>query len=307
MNKEVQENISHPTEKGLKTTLTGIIISTVLAVVKALGGIFGNSYALIADAIESAGDVLSSTMLWLGLKWSARPPDKNHPYGHGKAEALIALGIALALTTAAIIITKDSINNILTPHKTPAPFTLIILVGVVVVKELLYRYVLKTAEEINSGAVKADAFHHRSDAITSVAAFVGISIAIIGGEGYESADDYAAILAAIVIGYNAYHIARPAIGELLDESLVPELNKQVKELAFHVKGVHHVEKCYTRKMGVMHIVDMHIWVDSNISVADGHEIAHEVKNYIQENLPEIQDVLVHIEPSEIEALKKEKG
>lgn len=300
---KTKNDTPHPSRKGLRTTLIGIIISTVLAVIKALAGIFGNSYALIADAIESAGDVLTSAMLWLGLKWSARPPDSNHPYGHGKAEALIALGISLALTIAAVIITKDSIYNIQVPHKTPAPFTLIVLVGVIIVKELLYRYVLKTGLQVNSGAIKADALHHRSDAITSAAAFIGISIAIIGGEGYESADDYAALLAAVAILVNAYHIARPAIGELLDESVVPELDEKVKELAAEVQGVDHVEKCYTRKMGVMHVVDMHIWVNSDISVAEGHEIAHQVKNHIQSRLPEIQDVLVHVEPAEIEALK----
>lgn len=299
LNKEAPDNTPHPTQKGLKTTLAGIIISAVLAVVKALGGIFGNSYALIADAIESAGDVLSSTMLWIGLKWSARPPDKNHPYGHGKAEALIAVGIAIALTIAAFIITRDSIHHIMEPHKTPAPYTLIILVSVIITKELLYRYVLKTGVEINSEAVKADAFHHRSDAITSGAAFIGITIAILGGDGYEVADDYAALVAAAVILINAYLIVRPAIGELLDESVVPELNKQVKELAEQVEAVHKVEKCHTRKMGVMHVVDMHIWVDSHITVAEGHEIAHNVKNHVRNHLPEILDVLVHVEPADI--------
>ncbi|UII30636.1 cation diffusion facilitator family transporter [Fulvivirga ulvae] len=304
MNNEVQESIPHPTQKGLKTTLVGIIISALLAVVKALGGIFGNSYALIADAIESAGDALSSIMLWIGLKWSARPPDKNHPYGHGKAEALMSVAIAIALAIAAFIITRDSIYHIMEPHKTPAPYTLIILVGVIITKELLYRYVLKIAIEINSEVVKADAFHHRSDAITSSAAFIGISIAIIGGEGYEVADDYAALLAAVVILINAYFILRPAIGELLDESVVPELNNQVKELAEQIAAVHQVEKCHTRKMGVMHVVDMHIWVDSHISVAEGHKIAHEVKNHVRNHLPEILDVLVHVEPAESEGDKQ---
>lgn len=299
--KAAPNNTPHPTDKGLKTTLVGIMISAVLAVVKVLGGIFGNSYALIADAIESAGDVLTSGMLWLGLKWSARPPDKNHPYGHGKAEALIAIGIALALTIAAFIITKDSIRHINAPHETPAPFTLIILIGVITAKELLYRYVRKTGTEINSGVIKADALHHRSDVITSIAAFVGITIAIVGGAGYEEADDYAALVAAGVILFNAYRILRPAIGELLDESLVPELTDQVKTLAENVEGVYHVEKCHARKMGVMHVVDMHIWVHSKITVAEGHEIAHQVKNKVMTHLSEILDVLVHVEPAELKS------
>lgn len=282
--------------EGLRTTLIGIIISAFLAVVKALGGIFGNSYALIADAIESGADVFTSGMLWIGLKWSGKPPDENHPYGHGKAEALVAFGISIALVIAACIIIRDSIFNILEPHKTPAPYTLIILVVVILTKELLYRFVLKTGKEINSGAVKADAFHHRSDAITSAAAFLGISIALFGGEGFEVADDYAALLAGGFIIYNAWTIARPAIGELLDEALEPELQEQVLEIARNTAGVKLVEKCTSRKMGIGSHVDMHIWVERNITVEEGHNIAHRVKNRIQEKLSSVIDIHIHVEP-----------
>lgn len=267
---EVLDNKVIPPNRGLKTTLIGIIVSAVLAVIKALGGIFGHSYSLIADAIESTADIFTSSMLWLGLKWSAKPADKEHPYGHGKAEALTAIGIALALTIAAFIIAKESIHNIITPHKIPEAYTLIILVVVIATKELLYRYVLKTGLEINSGAVKADAFHHRSDAITSAAAFIGIAIGLIGGKGYEVADDWAALFASLIIVINAYKICRPAIGELLDEDLEPELNQKVKQLAAEVQDVILVEKCHTRKMGVMNHADLHIWVDKDLSVEEGH-------------------------------------
>ena len=282
--------------KGLRTTLIGIIVSALLALVKALGGIFGHSYALIADAIESAADVFTSTMLWIGLKWSAKPADDNHPYGHGKAEALVALGISLALVIAAGIIIRDSVLHITEPHKTPAPYTLIILVVVILTKELLYRFVLKTGTEINSGAVKADAFHHRSDAITSAAAFIGISIALIGGEGYEVADDFAALLAGGFIIYNAFGIARPAIGELLDEALEPELQKEIACAAMKVDAVEHVQKCHSRKMGTGYHVDLHIWINGNLTVAHGHDIAHEVKDRIIENVPQVFDVHIHVEP-----------
>lgn len=285
------------TSKGLRTTLIGIIVSAILAMIKALGGIFGHSYALIADAIESGADVFTSSMLWLGLKWSSQPPDENHPYGHGKAEALIAMGISLALVTAAGIIIHNSVLHIMEPHKTPAPYTLVILVVVILTKEILYRFVLKTGEEINSGAVKADAFHHRSDAITSTAAFVGISIAVIGGDGYEVADDYAALLAGAFIIYNAYQIARPAVGELLDEALEPELLDRIKQLANEVEGVEFVEKYYSRKMGTSYHIDLHIWVDGNIMVEEGHEIAHSVKDKIIKNIPQVMDVHIHVEPS----------
>ncbi|MFY7730137.1 MAG: cation diffusion facilitator family transporter [Flavobacterium sp.] len=281
---------------GLKTTLIGIVVSSILAVVKALGGIMGNSYALIADAIESTTDIVSSGMLYVGLKWSGKPADKEHPYGHGKAEALIALGIALALCFAAGVICVDSIHNIRTPHKAPKAFTLIILAGVIITKEILYRYVIKTGEEINSGAVKADAFHHRSDAISSGAAFIGIAIGILGGPGYEVADDWAALLAAIVIVINAWLIARPAIGELLDEELQPELNERVKELASEVDGVVFVQKVHIRKMGVMNHADMHVWVNKDLTVEQGHSIAHAVKDHIQHVLPQFAYIHIHIEP-----------
>lgn len=282
--------------KGLKTTFIGIVVSGILAVLKALGGIFGNSYALIADAIESTADIFTSTMLWIGLKWASKPADEDHPYGHGKAEALIAIGIAAALTIAAFVIGKESIHNIVTPHKTPKPYTLIILLVVIATKEILYRYVKKTAIEINSEAVKADAFHHRSDAITSLAAFIGISISLVGGKGYEAADDYAALFAGVIILINVYQIARPAIGELLDEDLDPSLNERVRELAAEVQGVTNVEKCHTRKMGVLNHADLHIWVDGSLSVTEGHTISHAVKDHIQQILPQFIDVMIHIEP-----------
>jgi len=284
-------------KRGLHSTLIGIIISALLAIVKGLGGLFGNSHALIADAIESVGDVFSSALLWLGLKWSAKPPDKDHPYGHGKIEALLSIGIALALCIAAYFIGRGSIHNIITPQETPEPYTLFILIVVVITKELLYRFVFKTATEIKSSTVKADAFHHRSDAITSATAFIGITIAIIGGDGFEAADDWAALFASGIIIINAYKIFRPAIGELLDEELEPELNDEIKRLASEVDGVIFVEKCHTRKMGIMKHADLHIWVDKDLSVEQGHAISHHVKNHIQNILPQFADVMIHIEPA----------
>jgi cation diffusion facilitator family transporter len=283
--------------KGLKSTIIGLIVSSLLVLIKGIGGIIGNSYALIADAIESLTDIFTSTMLWLGLQWSARPADKDHPYGHGKGEALIAIGISVALCAAAAIIAIKSFENIRTPHKTPEAYTLIILAVVVVTKELLYRHVLKTGEDIKSVAVKADAFHHRSDAITSVAAFIGISIALIGGEGYEVADDYAAMFGSTFILYSAYRIARPAIGELLDEDLDPKLTQEIKIVASQVEGVAFVEQCRIRKMGVFKVADLHVWVDKNLTVEAGHNIAHRVKDRIQSLHPFFVDVMIHIEPA----------
>jgi cation diffusion facilitator family transporter len=283
--------------KALRVTAVGLVVSAVLAVIKGVGGVMGNSYALIADAIESSADIFTSGMMWLGLRWSQRPPDKDHPYGHGKGEALITMGIALVLVAAAMLIGTKSIQNIITPHKVPAPYTLIILVVVITTKELLYRFVLKTGRELGSGAVEADAIHHRSDAITSIAAFIGISIGLIGGPGYEVADDYAAMFASIIIVINAVKIARPAIGELLDEELDPNLNSEVAALAACVEKVAHVQRCRIRKMGPFKIADLHIWVDKNLTVEEGHRISHQVKDLIQDKHPLFSDVMIHIEPT----------
>lgn len=287
---------AHPTIKGIRSTVLGIFISLALAIIKGATGIIGNSYALIADAIESTADVFTSGILLIGLKTSLKPPDKEHPYGHGKAESLAALVISLGLLCAAGIIIKESITNIVTPHKSPAAYTLIVLVLVIVVKEGLSRYVHKIGAEINSHGVKADAFHHRSDAITSAAAFIGISIALVGGKGYQNADDYAALIASSIILINAYKIARPAIDELMDASADEEMIREIRELACSVGGVIEIEKTYIRKTGSSFLVDIHVVVMGTLSVADGHKIAHDVKDTIIEAEPRVRDVLVHIEP-----------
>lgn len=274
----------------------GIGVSLLLAIIKGIAGFFGNSYALIADAIESFSDVFSSLVLWFGLKLAARPPDEDHPYGHGKAEPIATVIVALALLVAASIITIESIENLVTPHEVPETFTLFVLLGVIGTKELMFRYVIKVGEETKSSAVKADAFHHRSDAITSGAAFIGISIALIGGEGYEGADDWAALLAAVVILYNAVRIVRPALAEIMDAAPSEEILEKVKGIAASVDKVTGLDKCFVRKMGFDYYVDLHVVVNGNLTVREGHKIAHEVKDAILAAYPRINDVLVHIEP-----------
>jgi len=286
----------HPTIRGVRSTVLGIFISLGLAIIKGVTGILGNSYALIADAIESTSDVFTSGILLIGLKTSLKPPDKDHPYGHGKAESLSALVISLGLLCAAGIIIKESIANIATPHKSPAAYTLIVLAVVILVKEILSRYVNKVGTATQSHGVKADAFHHRSDAITSAAAFIGISIALIGGTGYQNADDYAALIASSIILINAYKIAKPAIDELMDASADERMIESIRKLAGSVNGVIEIEKTYIRKTGSSFLVDIHVVVTGTLTVANGHKIAHDVKDTIIETEPRVKDVLVHIEP-----------
>ena len=279
-----------------QSTAVGMGVNLLLLLVKGAAGILGHSYALVADALESATDLVTSFFVWLGLRTAARQPDENHPYGHGKAEPLAALLVALALFGAAALILVQSIKMILTPHQVPHVFTLWVLAGVVLVKEGLFRWVVQVGESVQSTAVRADAWHHRSDAITSALAFVGISIALIGGPGYESADDWAALGSAGLIGLNAWHIFRPALSEIMDEAPGGNWRQEVDALARAVPGVISTEKCQVRKMGFEYFVDIHVRVDGDLSVRDGHEIAHAVKNAIQEAKHHVYDVLVHIEP-----------
>jgi cation diffusion facilitator family transporter len=292
----VAEN-SHPAKHGLRSTLAGIIVNLCLAAIKGIVGVAGHSYALVADAIESLTDVFSSLIVYFGLRVAMRPPDANHPYGHGKAEPMAALVVSVSLFVAAAAIAVESIHEIRTPHTMPAAFTLIVLPIVVIAKETMFRFVNRVGTSIGSGAVKTDAWHHRSDAITSALAFVGISVAIIGGPGWESADDWAALLASGVIVYNALLLLRPAILELGDALPGTRLDREIKPVATAVPGVIGVEKCFVRKMGFDYYVDLHVIVDGSLPVRRGHEIAHKVKDAIRTAYPRVADVLVHVEPN----------
>ncbi|HCI58802.1 MAG TPA: cation diffusion facilitator family transporter [Bacteroidia bacterium] len=285
-------------QKAIQTTWISIIGNTLLAGIKWIVGYFGNSYALIADAIESTTDIFSSILVLLGLKYASRPADKNHPYGHGRVEPLITFVVVGILVSAATVIAIESIKNIRTPHQIPETYTLAVLAVIIVSKELFYRIVSKRNKKINSSALKADAWHHRSDAITSLAAFIGIAIAIYLGDGYEAADDWAALVASGFIFYNSYLIFRPALGEIMDEHLYDDVVKEIREVAGRVEGVIDTEKCYVRKTGINFFVDLHVTVNSNISVKAGHQIAHHLKDALIKHNPLIANVLIHVEPDE---------
>lgn len=283
-------------KEAVKTTYLSILGNTLLAIAKGVTGVFGNSYALIADAIESTTDVFSSLLVLLGIRYANKPADANHPYGHGKAEPLITFAIVGFLVISATIIAYESIAHIRTPHEVPESYTLIVLGIIIIIKEVFYRVVSKKSDELNSTVLKADAWHHRSDAITSLMAFIGISIALFMGEGYETADDWAALFASGFILYNAYLIMRPALGEVMDEHMYDALIEDIRKIAEEIPGVEETEKCFVRKMGMMYHVDLHISVIGSISVEKGHDIAHLAKNELLNQIPEIADVLIHIEP-----------
>jgi cation diffusion facilitator family transporter len=283
-------------QKAIKVTYLSIFGNTALALIKGLTGFFGNSYALMADAIESTSDIFSSMLVLFGIKYSMRPADKNHPYGHGRAEPLVTFLVVGFLVASAVIIAYQSIEHIKTPHSLPKPYTLIVLGVIIAVKELFYRIVKRRSEQTHSSSIKADAWHHRSDAITSLAAFVGISISLFFGKGYEAADDWAALLASGIILYNSYLIFRPALSEIMDEQLYDSLVIKIRELAKEVDGIIDTEKCLIRKTGMKYHVDLHIIVKAHITVKEGHVIAHTLKDYLKKELFQLANVLIHVEP-----------
>ncbi len=288
--------------KSLKSKSTEILVTAILAIVKVLGGYFGNSYVLMAYGVESTAGIFTSGTLRPGINGTARPAKRAQQFSQQKRKALIAVGISLLVTTAAVILAIAGVKNIFTPHDAPKAYTLIILIAVIAGKGMIYRNAQQPGLEIDRARVKADAFHHASDGITSSAAFLGTSIGLIGGEGYEVADDWAALFAAVIIIFNAYNIAKPAIGELLDEGLKPELELKVKQMACEVNGVIQVEKCQVRKIGALNHAHLHIWVDKDLSAEREHIIAHMLKHHLRSQLQQFDEVMVHIEPDKKSAL-----
>ena len=283
-------------QRSLRATFLGMVTNAVLSAVKLTAGIAGHSHALVADAVESFADVFSSLIVWRAVIVAAEPADEDHPYGHGKAEPLAAAIVSTMLLFAAGWIAFKAFSEITTPHQTPAPFTLMVLIAVVTVKEILFRFVQREARAMDNLAVRADARHHRSDAITSFAAGIGISVSLIGGKGYEAADDWAAMAAACVIAWNGWRLLRPAYNELMDATPDRKIRDEIRRLAETTPGVARVEKCFVRKMGYQFYVDMHVEVDPQMTVLRSHEIAHAVKDKIRAAKPAVSDVLVHIEP-----------
>ena len=284
-------------QTAVKATYFSIASNALLALIKGLAGFFGHSYALTADAIESTTDIFSSFLVLFGIKYSNKPADDNHPYGHGRAEPLITFLVVGFLITSATIIAHESLSNLETPHKLPESWTLIVLGTIILWKEYSFRLVMKRSKEANSSSLRADAWHHRSDAITSVAAFIGISIALFFGKGYESADDFAALFASGFIFYNSYKIFRPALGEIMDENLYDDLIVEIRRVSLEVKGVENTEKCFIRKAGMKYHVDLHAIVNANLTVREGHDISHLLKDTLRAEIPELGHVLIHIEPS----------
>lgn len=286
-------------QAGARLVLRGVLLNIGLAVVKFAGGILGNTYALIADGIESLLDVFSSLLVWAGFRVAARPPDADHPYGHGKAEPLAALAVALVIFAAAAWIGVHSVREILTPHRAPHWGTLPLLVFVVVVKWILSRRLARAGAETGGTALGAEAWHHAADALTSAAAFIGISIALLGGPEYAAADDWAALVACVVIAFNGLVILRRALGEVMDTAASPELHADVSRLARAVPGVLGLDKVRVRRSGLALLVEIQIEVDPALTVREGHALAHAVQDALTTAELAITHVSVHVEPARL--------
>jgi cation diffusion facilitator family transporter len=280
----------------MRSAQIAILINTGLAITKLVAGLVGNTYALVADAIESTADIFSSTIVWGGLRLASRDPDDAYPFGYGKAEPLATAVVSLMLLGAAISIAVEAISEIRTPHLTPAPWTLAVLVAVVIIKWVLSRRVHAVGEDIGSTAVKADAWHHLSDAVTSAAAFVGISIALWGGPGWESADDWAALVASGVIAFNGVNMLRPTVQDLMDRMPGPEIVEPIRRAAEGVSGVLATEKLAVRRAGLGYRVTIHVQADPKLPLDDAHVLSGRVKGAIRAAAPAVQSVLVHMEP-----------
>ncbi len=282
--------------RGIRLVRTGLLINGVLALVKLLAGVLGHSYALIADAVESIADIFSSLVVWSGLRIASRDADERYPFGYGKAESVSSAVVGIMLVGAALGIAIEAIREILTPHHTPAPFTLGVLVVVVAIKESLFRRVFRGAEELGSQAIAADAWHHRADAITSSAAFIGISVALIGGPGWEQADDWAALLASVIILYNGTRIIRPALAELMDQSPSEAVFRQIDTAARGVDGVLATEKLRVRTSGPRYLLELHVQAAPALSLHEAHILSGKVKTAIRAAVPRVDTVLIHMEP-----------
>lgn len=280
----------------LKTTWFSVVGNIVLAALKFFAGFFGHSFALIADGIESTTDALTGVFVYFGLRYAQKPPDSNHPYGHGKAEALTTFMIVGFMLVSATVIVYQSIINFFTVQELPHLWTIYVMIGIVLWKEISYQWVVRRSKVLKSQALRADAWHHRSDAITTIAALVGVSLALLLGGDFVYADEVAAILAALFIYYNSFKILRPALGEVMDETMFQDLEHQIKETAKKVNGIKTLEKSRIRKSGLIFHVELHVHVDGDLSVTKGHDIAHELKDKLHDDIGALGIITIHVEP-----------
>ena len=294
-----REQLNRAVRQGTRVAAISVIVSAFLAATKIAAGVIGNSFALVADGVESVLDIFSGLLVWGGLRVSAVPESERFPYGLGKAEPLASLVVSTVLLLAAVGIAVGAAQAIRSPQEVPESFTLLVLVGVLIAKETMFRVLSAQGREIGSRALKTDAWHHRSDALTSLAAFIGITVALTAGEGFESADDWAALVACAVITFNGVRLFRASLREVLDVTAPEEVRDSIRGIVQAVPGVDGVDLLRVRQSGLALWVDIHVEVEGGMSVRAGHEIAHLVKDELMNSDLRILDALVHVEPNPV--------
>lgn len=290
------EQVRRAYVEGARATIVALLVSASLAVLKIGAGILGNSFALIADGVESVLDLFTGLLVLGGLRVSVSEPTTAYPYGRGKAEPLAALAVATVLLLAAVGIAVGAIHEIVSPQDAPEAFTLAVLVVVLAVKELTFRWLVRRGRAVGSRAIEVDAWHHRADALTSLAAFLGISIALVGGDAWVRADDWAALAACGVISWNGVRLFRGGLREILDVNAPPAIHDRIREIALSVHEVEAVDEVRVRRSGLVYLVDIHVEVEGTLTVRYGHTLAHLVKDRLLESELPILDALVHVEP-----------
>ncbi len=276
--------------------LFGLIVNVSLGIVKLVAGILGHSFALIADSVNSLGDSAASVIVLGALRVAQRPADSDHPYGHSRAEAVGASTVSLLIIIAALVVGWQALPRITLVHEIPPAWTLWVAGINVIIKEGLFRYNVRVGKRTKSSAIVASAWDHRMDALCSFAALVGLGIVRWGGQDLVWADETAALVIVVVILVSGVHLYVNSASELMDPQADVDFVESIRAAALCVDGVRDVEKLWVRKMGLEYFVDVHIQVDPALSVREGHEIGHKVKDSLLSSFTLLRGVLVHLEP-----------
>lgn len=276
--------------------LLGLAVNLLLGVVKLVGGILGHSFALIADAVNSIGDVVTTLVVLFALRVAQRPPDAEHPYGHSRAEGIAASNVAILMIVSALLVGWEAIQRLSNVNLAPPVWTLWIAGANVIIKEGLYRYKFKIGRRLGSASIIANAWDHRSDALSALAVLIGLATVRIGGARFMWADEAASLVVVAAIVWTGVQLFRSSASELMDVQADSKYVNRIRATALLVKGVEDVETLWVRKSGLEYFADIHIQVDPSLTVAEGHRIGHRVKDHLLEEYVSLRDVLVHLEP-----------
>lgn len=282
--------------RAIRAALLGLVVNLGLGIVKLVGGLVSGSFALLSDAVNSLGDTFTSVVVVFALFFAQRPPDREHPYGHTRAEAIAASNVAVLIVLSALAVGWEAVQRLPLEHKLPPLWTLWIAGANVVIKEVLYRYKVWVGGRTGSAALIANAWDHRSDALCSLAVVIGLGVVRWGGAGWMWADEVAALVVVAAIIWSGFQLFRSSASELMDVQADESLVRCVRETAKAVAGVENVEKLWLRKSGLEYFADIHIQVKKDLTVEEGHDIGHRVKDRLLETIPTLRDVLVHLEP-----------